>query len=65
MTVGLRPLILLLILGCPCFRAVDVKGIQGMLNLERELLKNLRKYAVELEEKINLIDELVLRLKLK
>ncbi|XP_037726585.1 prolyl 4-hydroxylase subunit alpha-2 isoform X1 [Drosophila subpulchrella] len=56
MAVSPWPLILLLILGCPSFKALDEKRIRGVLNLERDLLQTLREYAEKLEEKISLIN---------
>jgi len=57
MAVSPWSLILLLILGCPSYKALDEKRIRGVLNLERDLLQNLREYAEKLEEKIRLINK--------
>ncbi|XP_020811539.1 prolyl 4-hydroxylase subunit alpha-1 isoform X2 [Drosophila serrata] len=57
MAVGLKLLIFFLILGCPCFEALNKKQVQEMKNIQQELLQNLRKYAIKLEDKINLIEE--------
>jgi len=57
MAVSPWSLILLLILGCPSYKALDEKRIRGVLNLERDLLQNLREYAEKLEEKISLINK--------
>lgn len=51
--------ILLLILGCYSFKALSEKQVREMLNLERNLLQNMRDYAEKLEEKIDLINKCV------
>lgn len=51
--------ILLLILGCSSFKALSEKQVREMLNLERNLLQNMRDYAEKLEEKIDLINKCV------
>uniref|UniRef100_A0A6P4EE29 Prolyl 4-hydroxylase subunit alpha-2 n=1 Tax=Drosophila rhopaloa TaxID=1041015 RepID=A0A6P4EE29_DRORH len=56
MTVSPWPLVLLLIVGCPSFKALDERRIRGMLDLERDLLQNLREYAEKLEQKIGIIN---------
>ncbi|EDW39265.1 GL13505 [Drosophila persimilis] len=54
---ALRYTLLLLCLACPFLEAVlDEKRFQGMLTLERELIQNLRDYALELTGKISLIN---------
>ncbi|XP_017000629.2 prolyl 4-hydroxylase subunit alpha-2 [Drosophila takahashii] len=49
-------ILLLLLFGCPCFKALDEKRIRGVLSLERDLLQTLREYAEKLEAKISLIN---------
>ncbi|XP_043655499.1 prolyl 4-hydroxylase subunit alpha-2 [Drosophila teissieri] len=56
MAVSFCRVIPLLILGCSCLKALDEKRVGEMLNLERDLLQNLRDYAEKLEEKISLIN---------
>lgn len=51
--------ILLLILGCSSLKALGEKQVREMLNLERNLLQNMRDYAEKLEEKIDLINKCV------
>ncbi|BFF92288.1 prolyl 4-hydroxylase subunit alpha-2 [Drosophila madeirensis] len=52
----LYTLLIVLLSGCCLEAALDEKSFQGMLKIERELLQNLRDYALELREKISVIN---------